>query len=167
MPIQEGFSTSGNTDAEALVKIAGRTFWTAPMQIPGIGTGAAYASLDAMGTIFALTGLPPSGIIQSARWYDLDDEGIAKEIWCFNGTIAGTADNAAFAPTDAELLSLECVITIANFKDASTSQMGVEDGLGISYVCPTGTFWCQVKTLGADNIAAANIPMISIRVLPD
>lgn len=144
----------------------GNTTTVGPMEVPGIGAAAAYASGDAFGTVFAIN-VPKSGIIQAARMIDKDDEGITTEVWMFKDKFTATADNGAFAPTDADLSNLECVISISTFYDASSNRFGVAEDLGISYAAPSGLLYCQCVTRGAPNIAADNMPMLLFKILSD
>lgn len=132
--------------------------------IPGIGTGAAYASGDAFGTAFSIP-MPIQSIIESTAFKDLDNEGINKELWMFSRPIDGTADNAAFQPTDAELADCECIIPFNGWYTANGNQMASMSGLALAAYFPEGRAWCQFVTRGADNIAAGSIPLFSLRAL--
>ena len=66
------------------------------------------------------------------------------ELWLFNTTITPDNDNAVFTPTDAELLTLECVITISvpYTGDATAGAGGnrvyQSDGADRQFVCVAG-----------------------------
>ncbi len=147
-------------------QIVGKTVAIGPVQIPGIGTGSAYADLDAFGTVFTIS-VPKSGIIQTALYFDLDNEGLMMDLWLFKGPFLQTADNAALVVSDIDLLSVETVISFSNFKAGNTGQVAVQSGLGIAYVAPDGVLYCQMQARGAVNIAAANLPSVSLRILSD
>ena len=134
----------------------GTTFVTDVIEIPGIVTAAAYQDGDAFGTKFKVA-VPKDGVIATALLFGLDDEGIQKDIFLFEGDFVQTADNAAFAPTDADLLKSVGFITIDVFSNVAANQLGVASP-ALFYVAPQGFLWGQVVTRGADNIAAANIP---------
>ena len=152
---------------KGLVQIQAKpVFETRLYQVPGIATAAAYATGDAMGVIMQIT-VPFSGKIQAARFYDKDLESIAKELWCFRDQFTVTADNGAFAPTDADLENVVAVVPISTFYGANVNSIGSVDGLAISYVAPTEFLYCQLVTRGADNIAASNIPLIRLYIDPD
>ena len=153
------------TEVTNQLQIAGKTARVEGL-VPGIGTAAAYASGDAFGTVMVLE-FPESGIIESARFIDLDNEGVNKELWLFTAEIAGSADNAVFAPTDEELLHIEAIILFDTWRTANLNQVGAEDSLAISYSAPRRTLWGQFVTRGADNIGAGNIPRFSLRIMAD
>ena len=146
---------------DALAKI--HIYSTGWMEIPGIGTGVAYAAADAFGGKFPIP-VPSKGIIQTAMMLDLDDEGIETELWLFGEDFTATADNDPFAVSDADLPKLEVVIGIVNFANVANNQVGINNGLNLPYIIPGGRFWCQCVTRGAPNIAAANIPRVSLRI---
>jgi hypothetical protein len=60
------------------------------------------------------------------------------ELWLFSATVAAVADNAAFAPTDAEMLTLVAVVEFptADFK------------VGLSGAGTSGNAVCEAKNLG-------------------
>jgi hypothetical protein len=61
------------------------------------------------------------------------------ELWLFSADVAAVADNAAFAPTDAEILTLIGIITFAtaSFKKGTVNMACVQNNLGISAVGDT------------------------------
>lgn len=67
------------------------------------------------------------------------------ELWLFDTTVAAVADNAAFAPTDAEMLTLIGVI------DFASSDFNV----GLSGAATNGNVMCEAKNLG---IPLARVP---------
>ncbi len=137
-------------------------FATEYIQIPGIGTGSAYAAGEAVGTKFKIP-VPKNGIIDTILLLDLDDEGIETEFWMFREDFTATADNAAFDVSDEDLLNLECVIGITNFANATSNQVGINNGLGLPFIAPNELLWCQCVTRGTPNIAALNIPRVALR----
>ena len=134
------------------------------VQIPGIGKAAAYAAGDAFGGKSTFD-VPKSGIIEAVVMLDLDDEGIETELWLFGRDFDATADNSAFAPTDMDLRKLVAVISITNFANASSNQVGINNGLSLPYAAPTGKLYCQCVTRGAPNIAADNDPLVALRII--
>ena len=151
--------------SSALEKIekSGKLFITPFQDIGGIVTGVAYASGDAFGGKFAVLGIPERGYISSVILLDKDDEGIITELWIFDRDFTATADNAAFAISDADLERLLWVIKITNFVDAANNQVAETNNLELPFIAPDRMFYIQCVTRGVPNIAAGNIPMISIR----
>ena len=133
----------------------------------GIGTGAAYADLDSMGTTaFTFTNVPSSGVIESALYFDLDDEGLQVDLWLFNAAPAAQTDNSAFALTDAELQTVIGVISFTSFSDAANGQFSARNGMGLGYVVPGNTIYAQLQARGALNIAASNLPAFKLLIIP-
>ena len=139
----------------------GKPFQTSYMTIPGIGTGSAYASGEAFGTIFELQ-VPKRGIIDMAIMLDLDDEGIQTELWLFSEKFTPTADNNAFAVTDNDLMNLQVIISVSAFANANVNQVGINNGLHIPYFAPKGILYCQCVTRGVPNIAAGHLPLVRL-----
>lgn len=133
-------------------------------EIPGIGTGSAYTAADAFGTKFWFD-VPKHGVIEAVVYLDMDDEGIETEIWCFNEDFDATTDNDAFAVSDIDLRKLVAVISIVKFANAANNQVGINNGLQLPYTATSGKLYCQCVTRGAPNIAAANIPQITLRII--
>lgn len=140
-----------------------RAFATGPLLIPGIGSGAAYASGDAFGTAFPLV-VPSVGTIATLLFFDYDAEGLVKEFVLFSQPIAGTADNAVFAPTDLELQSCLGVVYVSGYYSYSGNQLGIATP-ALTYLAPRSVIYVQIVTRGADNIAAAAIPAFNMVIV--
>lgn len=140
-------------------------------EIPGIGTGSAYADGEAFGTAFTLHDLfraeKCSGTIVGAYLHDLDDEGLRVDVPLFVHPIASTTDNNAFAPSDAELVTCRAVVPITEFFNWSSNQFGQATNLGIWIKAESPNLYTQLVIRGAANIAAGAIPRLGIIVVPD
>lgn len=132
-----------------------------PTQIPGIGAAAAYAAGEQMGTALCLE-VPEKGTILEMRWHDLDDEGLNKEVWCFDYEPTLAADNAAFAIADSENMKVQAIFLFDTWRDATNNQVGFTTNTPAAYFVPEGKLWLAAKTMGADNIAAGAMPMLSL-----
>ena len=177
LPVQIAFKSEDTYDFEAVNEGKGLPVYvigaapaasesgpTDVFRIPGIGTGAAYASADAFGTAFALRMPYQKGTISNFVFLDYDAEGLPKELVLFSAPIAGTADNAAFAPTDAELRTCIGVVATDIFYAYSVNQVG-QGTPALAYTAPNGTLYGQFVTRGADNIAAGSIPEFFLQVV--
>lgn len=156
------------TGIKNLVRVTSDIEVNTPMDIPGIGTGAAYASGDAFGTMFLIP-TPRSGTISNVTFYDLDDEGLNKELVIFKDQFEETADNSTFAISDIDLLQVIGIAYLSTWSNFGNNQIGLAIP-ALSYVLPKNKaeqygLWCQVVTRGADNIAAGSIPKISMVVV--
>jgi hypothetical protein len=137
-----------------------------PVEIPGITAADAFDANDCMGTIVKVA-VPKSGIIYSATFYDLDDEGLQTDLEIFNKPIAQTASDAAFAPTDVEILTLVTELNFVAFDDHGTSQTSEIMNIGKAYTAPDGIFYIQAVARGVQNIAAANMPRFQLQIISD
>lgn len=143
--------------------------------VPGIGTGAAYQDGDVMGTIIEFPGLfrpnINSGILYAARLIDLDDEGLQIDLHLFSRSIASPgADNAAFSPTDADVAtSYVGTLEFTSFSNFGSNQVSMAKNVGFDVwsFAPNGSLFGHAVTRGASNIAAGNLPMFQLSVLPD
>ena len=145
--------------------VQGRLFQVEPFEIPGITAADALDANDAFGAIFTFE-VPKRGTIVEALFYDLDDEGINKELWIFRANPLQTlaTSDAAFALTDFQLLRAWRVITFSTWKDAANGQLGQTTDTPLWYTAPEGRLWFQFKTTGADNIAAGSMPQLSMLI---
>ena len=157
------------TTVDAIKKAAEATrdaltdlFTTGKIPIPGIGTGSAYASGDAFGTKFDFV-VPTEGVFSTVVFYDLDNEGIVKEIHLFDSDFTATADNSPFDPSDSDLQRSVGVINIATFYANANNQLAIATP-ALYYKAPQGKLWAQVVTRGVDNIASGSIPLIQFMV---
>ena len=148
------------------VTIAGTKVQIGPMVIPGVGAAVLYTTGDAFGTKFDFA-VPKQGVIQGIRFYDVDDEGANMELWIFRDDFTQTADNAAFALSDADLHLVECNILIDTFRDAANNQVGVEDNLGIDFVAAKARLWGQWVTRGGPTIAVGAVPSFVLTIRSD
>lgn len=151
-------------EIETPVRLVQRVAVIPYVQISGIGVAAAYAAGDAFGTMLTFD-VPKQGVISAAIMLDLDDEGVETELWLFDRPFATTADNSAFDPSDIDLQKLVAVISITNFANAGSNQVGINNGLDLPYAAPEGKLYCQCVTRGTPNIAAANIPYVTLRII--
>lgn len=145
-----------------------------PVMVPGIGTAAAYADGDALGTKFQFTNVfrapKYSGVIVSALYYDLDDEGLGVDLHLFKADFTSGTDNSAFAPSDADLLNWVGTISFgtSDFFNLGSNQVGQKLALGLGINGASSTLYCQAVARGALNIADVhNIPRFSIVVFQD
>ena len=150
-------------ESELNVPVTSHIFPSALTEIPGIGTGAAYATADAFGIRFSIV-VPVEGTIAQVTFLDFDDEGLNKELVLFSREFTATADNSAFAPSDADLEFCLGVISIDTWYNYSSNQVGIAIP-AFHYTAPSGTLYGQFVTRGADNIAAGSVPKFFMVVI--
>lgn len=132
-------------------------------QVPGIGTAAAYANLDQMGTVGVFANVPTAGIIREFRFLDFDNEGIDKIVWLFTEAPALAADNAAFSLADQYLHYVVGVFQFSTWRAAVNCQLGLTNNTPCFYnLNGSSSLYFAVETLGADNIAAGATPELQL-----
>lgn len=157
-----------------LPPLRGRTI-TVKRVVPGIVTGAAYADADAIGTLIEfpnLLTLNPytntySGMLHSALYFDLDDEGLQVDLHLFGRRITDGTDNSAYAPTDADVRAYLGTVSFTAFFNLGANQVSVVTGIGLPLVSTSSSVFGQAVARGALNIAAENLPEFSLTVLAD
>lgn len=158
------------TGGATLPPVAGRTL-TREDTPPGIAP-AAYADLDAIGTVMTFPGVfragVSTGLLQSARYYDLSDQAVAVDLWLFSRRPAAPTDNSALSLSDADLRNVVAVVSFASFADAANGRFSQSGGLGLMVNGSGGTdLYGIAQSRGAPTIAAANLPVFAIDVVPD
>jgi len=137
-----------------------------PIEIPGIVSGDAFDAGDCFGTLLQVK-VPKSGIIYSATFFDRDDEGSQVDLEIFNRRIAQAASDAAFAPTDNEILSFVTELAFYNFDDHGASQTSELLNIGKAYTAPDGVFYIQAVCRGTPNIASTSMPFFQLFIMSD
>ena len=138
-----------------------------PLVIPGVGTAAVYAGTAAipecLGTIAILT-VPKSGVIYSATFYDIDDEGSQVDLEIFKRPITQVADNAAWTLSAANNPAFVTEIQFFAFDDQIASQTSEVKNIGKAYNAPNGLFYIQAITRGTPTIAIGAIPRFQLQI---
>ncbi len=154
---------------EEMPPVAGRSK-RLRLKIPGISTGI-YADGDAFGTTFTLADVfraeRPSGWITGARLIDLDDEGVQVDVHFFSAPLAGTADNAALAHTDVEMVTWLGAISVDTFFNLSANQGGQSSAAPLHIVADGSSVYTQLCIRGTPTIAAGAEPWLVLFVTPD
>lgn len=155
-----------------LLTVGGITLRPELVVVPGIGTGAAYAALDQIGTLFRFPDVTrpgvQTGVLHAACYYDLSDQGIQVDLWLFSAPVTLAADNAAFVLSDADLLKVEYVVQFTDFNDANTGQYSVVPSIGYPFRTVGGTsLYAAVQSRGTPTITAAMLPHFRLAVLAD
>lgn len=142
-----------------------------PLKVPGIVAADALDANDAEGTKFIID-VPRSGIIYGAKMIDPDKESIETHLFMFSGNIVGTANDAAFAPSDTEMtLTFVGLWDFTTWETADTQAVSAGNLTApsgpIAYVAPSEKLWCQLVTRGTPTIAAGKDPYIQLLIIPD
>ena len=131
-----------------LQKITGNTFTvggctTLVSSTPVLSVAGAYATGDYMGTsvvpqaFFEVARVPNgTGVIKSLTISDkIVTANVAMELWLFSGTFVAPTDNAAFAISDTEALTVQAVIPIGTgtWYASSNNQVYHDSSLAIPF----------------------------------
>jgi hypothetical protein len=136
-----------------------------PVEIPGITFGDALDAGDALGTPLPLI-VPKRGILYSATFWDMDDDGFQVDLEIFKEPIAAVAWDSAYAPTDAEMMNFVTELNFVAFDDHGAAQTSQIKNIGLAYTAPLGKLWIQAVARGASNIAAGNSPRFQLHIIP-
>lgn len=149
-------------EVHGIVEIKSDVFVSERVRISGVGTGVAYASGDAFGSVLTFE-VPKKGIISNVIFIDVDDEGIQKDLIIFPRYFTPTPDNDPFNVTDEFTQLALGWVRILDFMDLNNSQIGKATP-ALDYEAPEGRLYCQLITRGADNIAAGSLPYIFLTI---
>ena len=112
-----------------------------------------YASGDALGTVQSVT-IPLGGVIESIVVNDRAKASVNLDVVFFKTTIAETAENGAFDPSDAELTTSLGSVLVSTWKAFANSSQGVAANIGLVYETLGGTIYFQCVTRGAPTYVA-------------
>ncbi len=135
------------------------------VQIPGTVAADALDAGDAMGTAFTIpnvTEVAGQGWeLTTAHLLDKSDQAGTVELVLFTEPIAGTANDAEFAPTDAELNNYAGAISFATYLNFGANQVSSVANVGLSG--RTGTtphLYAQAVARGTPTITALMPPAV-------
>lgn len=133
-----------------------------PVQVPGV-VAAAYTANDCVGTVLKLA-VPKRGIIVSASFWDLSDLNVQYDLEIFNRSITVAGDNAAWSPSDDDMLKWIDEIPFFTNEDQINSRSYSVRNWGKAYTAPEGFFYIQVLDRSAGTIVAANLPKLQLQI---
>jgi len=142
-------------------------------QTPTVTAGA-YAAGDAVGGLltFANAGRVSGGggVVKTFTLIDDAGQDVTIELWLFNQTFTAMADNAAWAPSEADL---ENLVGIISTQESSTGWAAAGTPSAITVPCSlrydvTGTsLFGQLVTRGTPTFAATDDVTVKIGLLQD
>ena len=124
-----------------------------------------YATGDALGAKASFPNVPPHGTIMSIDVIDRDSENVNLDVVFFGRDFTGTADNAAFAPSDGALQDCVGSFLVDTWKTFSTNSLGSESNIGLPYWAPGGVLYFQCVTRGAPTYTATDDVRIAISIV--
>ena len=135
-----------------------------PVEIAGIVAADIFDAGDCFGTL-TIVHVPKRGIIYSATFWDMDDEGSQVDLEVFKNSIAQIASDAAWAPPDADTLNFITELAFAGFDDHTNNQTSEINGINKGYTAPEGKLWIQAVCRGTPTIAVANMPRFQLQII--
>jgi len=126
-----------------------------PVVIPDVGLNT-YTTLDTFGNMVKLK-VPKRGVIVSATYYDLDYEGLQMNLHIFNHLITQIAPEAAWAPSDGDILNLVTRLAFVSFDSHTNSYTSEITNIGKAYTAHEGLFYIQAQCVGAQDMASAAV----------
>ena len=176
--IQAGTNNIG--DVDILTIAAGETHVgsvggesIAISQTPTVTAGA-YSANDAVGGLLTFAGAgrvaAGSGVIKNVLIIDDAGQDAVLELWLFNATFTAMADNAAWAPSQADLRKLIAVISTNDgdwFAAGTPSVARVEVSQNYNLAAAGTSLFGQLVTRGTPTFAATDDVSVIIQLLQD
>lgn len=140
-------------------------------QTPTVTAGA-YSAGDAVGGLLTFANAARAsgdgGVIKDVLILDNAGQDVELELWLFNDTITAMADNAAWAPSEADLRKLVAIISTADgawFTAGTPSAARVE--CSQRYDCAATSLFGQLVTRGTPTFAATDDITVVLGLLTD
>ena len=149
------------------------TFGITISQTPTVTAGL-YAANDAVGGLltFANAGraIGYGGVVKDMVILDDEGQDAALELWLFDQAFTPIADNAPWAPTEADMENLVGVIATANgtyYQAAAGARSTAVVEASQRYDCVGTSLFGQLVTRGAPTYAAVDDVTVKIGLLRD
>ncbi len=137
-----------------------------PIAVTGV-SGNTFTAGDAFGLLIEIQ-VPPSGIIYSATFFDLDNEGTQFDAEIFRQKPAQVASEAAWTLAVVDAPKFVTELAFVAFDDHTATQTSELTNIGKAYTAPAGIFWVQLVCRATPDMASASVnPKIQLQILPD
>ena len=140
-------------------------------QTPTVTAGA-YSAGDAVGGLLTFANAARAsgdgGVIKDLLILDNAGQDAELELWLFNATFTAMADNAAWAPSEADLRKLVAIVSTADgawFAAGTPSAARVE--CSQRYDCAATSLFGQLVTRGTPTFAATDNITVVLGLLTD
>ena len=141
-------------------------------QTPTVSTSPAYTSGDAMGGLLTFTG---AALASGGSGAVLSATALCKtpallpilELWLFNATFTAGTDNAAFAPSDADMAKCIGVIPVAAWYDDGANSIAVWRGVHPFVCVGTANLYGQLVTRSAVTLGSTSDIVLGLNVMQD
>lgn len=130
-----------------------------------VSVAAAQGAGDALTNMANFTSLPTSGTIMSISLIDKGFQSASTEVYLSQASFTATTINAAFSPSDADLLNMVGYFTLNTwfaFVDNSVCEI---DNIGRPYYTPDGKIYLQLITRGTPTPASSSDYLISLGIV--
>ena len=117
-----------------------------------VSTGI-YIAAEALGVLSSVR-LPEHCLLTSVVVIDRDNENDELDIVMYGRSPAGTADNAAYDPSDAELEESLGSVTVSTYKAFANNSMASVDNIGKGLWLPEGVLYLQCVTRATPTFTA-------------
>lgn len=135
-----------------------------PIQIPGV-SASTFTADDAFGLMFEVN-VPKMGVIYSATFWDLDDEGTQFDFEIFRNKITQIASEAKWTPVVGDLAHFVTELAFFSFDDHDSCQTSELENIGKAYTAPEGKFWIQTVCRSTPDMASpAVVPLFQMQIL--
>jgi hypothetical protein len=157
------------TDVSSAAPLPTVGAWTTLTAAPAVTAGA-YSANDAVGALMTFTNaVRASGGRAKIHTINFTDLGVTANVlnlWLFSDSIAAIADNAAWDPSDAELLTCVGVIQIAaaDYLVATDNQAATKVNVGFVYNCTGTSLYGQFECVGTPTYASTSDIKIRMQV---
>jgi len=139
--------------------------------IPAVTAGA-YSAGDAVGGLITFANAArvsgAGGVLKSVVILDDAGQDVEMELWLFNATFTAIGDNLAWAPSEADLEKLICVVstTDGTWRAAGTPSANVIE-VAQRYDLTGTSMFGQLVTRGTPTFAAVDDVTVKIGLLQD
>ena len=134
-----------------------------PRQVGGVSANT-FTADDAFGLLMEIA-VPKRGIIVSATFHDLDNEGTQMDMEIFNSKPTQVASEATWTLSSADNPKFVTELAFFAFDDHTASQTSEIKNIGKGYTAPLGKLWIQMVCRGTPDMASVSVnPMLQLQV---
>ena len=109
--------------------------------------------------------VPKSGTIMSCSIIDLGKQSANLDVYLSQATFTATTIDAAFDPSDTDILNCVGLILVDTWKAFNDSSLGIVDNVGLPYYAPEYLLYLQLITRGTPTPAGTNDYSISLGIV--
>lgn len=140
---------------------------------PVISSGVAYTANDALGdlmTFTGATGAKRTGVLTSLLLLDKAKQNAQIDIVCWKSSVTATADNAAWAISDADNMKAQMAVSIPTtaYIDVGGSSIAVISGIAEAFATDASdSLYCQMATRGTPTYGSVSDIQVTLGILQD